>query len=159
MEAVREGALTVEMIQAAREKMLEEALAGDPYKELMGRVDFVRILTHCLAKKPPGWVLSEMRGDGAAWINQKRQLVVIASYSIELDRHYWLHLSMSHRSRIPTYDEMKYLKRHWAGPGEKAMEIHAPDSEHVNICSRARHLWVCMTGDPLPDFTAGLRSI
>ncbi len=112
----------------------------------------------CYGKKQNGWKVTEVRADGVAWINPKRRLYVIAS-THEYGGNQWLHLSMSHQKRIPNYDEMKYLKRHWAGDQAKAIEVHAPDSEHVNICARARHLWVCLDGDPLPDFTLGVGSI
>ena len=117
------------------------------------------ILTHCWGPKPPGWKVHETRADGISWINGKRQLYVIASTMTYDDGREWLHLSVSHRKRLPSYDEMKYLKRHWAGVGTKAIEVHPPEEEHVNIHPRARHLWICLTEDPLPDFTMGTGSI
>jgi len=117
------------------------------------------ILLICFGTKPPGWRLVETRQDGRAWANTKKKLTVIASESTELDGKRWLHLSIGHPKRLPSYDEMKYLKRHWAGTEAKAIEVHAPESEHVNIHSFVRHLWVCLEGDPLPDFTRGNKSI
>ena len=109
-------------------------------------------------KKPPGWYIEETTEDGSAW-RHKDGRIIIASTSRELDGRRWLHLSISRRGRLPDYDDMKYLKRHWAGDEAKAIEVHAPASEHVNIATNVRHLWVCLEGDPLPDFTRGGRSI
>jgi hypothetical protein len=116
-------------------------------------------LVVCFGLKPPGWVVDDVRGDGARWVNVKRRLVVIASVAVELDGCRWLHLSISHAKRMARYEELCYLKRHWAGTAAKAVEVHASAEEHVNLNPRVRHLWVCLDGDPLPDFTHGGRSI
>ena len=110
-------------------------------------------------KPPPGWVLDEQREDGARWINRKRQMIVIGSIAEEQDGKRWLHLSMSHRNRVPTYDELVYLKRHWAGDDRKAIMVLPARSEHVNIHPYVLHLFVCLDADPLPDFTHGLGTI
>lgn len=104
---------------------------------------------------PPGWIIVEERADGAKWYNAKRQMIVIASISRELDGYYWLHLSMSHRNRVPTYDELVYLKRHWAGDDRKCIMVFPEKENHVNIHPYVLHLWCCIDGDPLPDFTHG----
>jgi len=147
--------LTKEMIENAISEMLAATNPGDAYARIMSRADSAKILTNCFGPKPPGWILHQQRLDGFSWVNPKRKLYVIASMLQTNDGGKWLHLSISHRKRIPTYDEMKYLKRHWAGPMEKAIEIHVADEEHYNYCERARHLWVSLDGDPLPDFTCG----
>ena len=112
-----------------------------------------------LTKKPPGWVLAERRDDGAMWVNKKRGLSVIVSISYQGDGHAWAHASIAHVKRLPTYDELKYLHRHWLGEQRKAIQVFAPSAEHVNIHPRCLHLWCCLDGDPLPDFTAGGGSI
>lgn len=122
-------------------------------KTLREKLDF------CFGKKPTGWIQKQVKGDGMSWINHKRKLYVIVSYALELDQQMWLHLSISHQNRIPTYEEMTYLKKHWAGDEAKAIEVHAPRMEHVNIQKHTRHLWECLTSDPLPDFTRGTKSI
>jgi hypothetical protein len=108
--------------------------------------------------KPPGWFLSRNTDDGSSWDHRDGRRV-IASIAKELDGKRWLHLSMSRRGRLPNYEDMKYLKRHWAGDESKAIEVHAPAAEHVNINPNVRHLWVCLDGDPLPDFARGGKSI
>jgi hypothetical protein len=41
------------------------------------------------------------------------------------------------------------------GDGRKAIQVFAPVAEHVNIHEFCLHLWHCLDGDPLPDFTRG----
>jgi hypothetical protein len=106
-------------------------------------------------KPPPGWILEQTRADGARWINNKRQMVVIGSIAIEDDGKKWLHMSMSHRKRVPTYDELIYLKRNWIGEDRKAIMVLPEKEKHINIHPFVLHLFCCLDGDPLPDFTQG----
>ena len=81
---------------------------------------------------------------------------MIASIAKEADGRDWLHLSMSHRKRVPNYDELVYLKKHWAGENRKAIMVLPASEEHVNIHPNVLHLFVCISGDPLPDFSGFL---
>ena len=110
-------------------------------------------------KIPPGWELVTWGEDGGLWMSRKRGLTVCASISKELDGNHWLHLSISHQKRIPTYDELTYLKRHWAGPDKKCIMVLPPSDEHVNIHKFCLQLFCCLDADPLPDFTWGLPTI
>lgn len=127
--------------------------------EFYFRYKAARILYACFCSAKDTWQLAETRVDGQAWVNPARRLYVIASVEKHTDGNFWLHLSMSHAKRIPNYQEMQLLKRLWAGREAKAVEVHPPEAEHVNICERARHLWVCLSAEPLPDFTRGNGSI
>lgn len=108
---------------------------------------------------PPGWHLTQPGQDGGMWDNHRKLLRVVASIGKELDGHQWLHISVSHRRRVPTYDEICYVKRHWAGDDRKCVMVFPAKSEHVNIHPYCLHLWCCVDGDPLPDFTHGLGTI
>lgn len=108
-------------------------------------------------KIPPGWRILEEGEDGYLWLNRKRRLSVIASIFEEQDGREWLHLSIAHqiKGRLPTYEELTYLKRHWAGPDKKCIMVLPPESEHVNFHPNCLHLFCCLTEDILPDFTWG----
>lgn len=110
-------------------------------------------------RTPPGWREFRYREDGGQWLNDKRKLSVIASIAVEQDGRVWLHLSMAHPSRMPTYEELTYLKRHWAGDERKAIMVLPAKTEHVNIHQNCLHLFVCLDEDPLPDFTHGMGTI
>lgn len=80
----------------------------------------------------------------------------MVSVGIEADGRRWLHASMSAPRRLPTYDELKLLKRVWIGPGLTAYQVFAPDAKHVNIHPNCLHLWACLDGPVTPDFTRGI---
>jgi hypothetical protein len=112
---------------------------------------------------PPGW---RRRVDGLSafyhgvWDNEKKQMRVIISYSNGYgDGKWWYHVSVSHRKRIITYDELTYVKRHWVGDDHKAIMVLPEKSKHVNIHPNCLHLFCCLDGDPLPDFTGGMDTI
>lgn len=111
-------------------------------------------------KNPPqGWRLNQGGADGGMWDNNKKRLRVVASVSTEQDGKRWLHMSMSHPKRIPTYDELVYMKRHWAGEQRKCIMVLPPSDEHVNFHPFCLHLFCCLDDDGLPDFTRGMGTI
>lgn len=109
-------------------------------------------------KSPPlplGWVMVEKRQDGEAYINKTIGLTVIISAQIEDDQT-WFHVSMSRRSRMPTYEDTKLIKRLFLGTKTHAYQVFPPDDENINIHPYCLHLWSLVGGKPaLPDFTRG----
>jgi hypothetical protein len=66
--------------------------------------------------------------------------------------HVWVHASLAHRDRVPSYEELTKLKLAAFGSGW-AYQVFAPPSEHVNIHDHALHLWGRLDGARvLPDF-------
>lgn len=104
---------------------------------------------------PPGWRVETLGCDGIKWVNKKRNLQIIASTNLEQDGREWLHLSISHPDRLPTYKDMTYMKRHWAGDDKKCIQVFPARTEHVNFHPNCLHLFCCLDGDALPDFTWG----
>lgn len=105
------------------------------------------------------WECIEERIDGKAWINKPLGLVVISSTNKEQDGKLWQHVSLSRKSRIPTYDDMKYVKSLFIGDDKTAYQIFSKLDNHVNIHPYCLHLWCCLDGEILPDFTNGAGSI
>ena len=66
----------------------------------------------------------------------KRELTVVAS-----DGSGWDHVSVSRRDRIPRYEEMVYVRALFFDLDETVMELHMPESEHINVHERTLHLW------------------
>ena len=64
------------------------------------------------------------------------QLFVIASTGFG-----WDHVSVSTRTRCPTWGEMEYVKRMFFEDHETAMQLHVPPSDHVNCHPYCLHLW------------------
>lgn len=64
------------------------------------------------------------------------ELFVIAS-----DGEGWDHVSVSREGRIPRWEEMSYVKDLFFRDHETAMQLHVPESDHVNFHSNCLHLW------------------
>lgn len=81
-------------------------------------------------------------------------LTVIGSWARKKeDGQIWWHVSVSHRHRVPTYNELAEVKRRFIGPDRKAVMVFAEEKNHVNIHLNCLHLWCCLTADPLPEFS------
>jgi len=102
--------------------------------------------------------------DGSAWLETSLictstgnvdGLRVLTSVAMESDCQFWLHVSCSRTNQLPSYDDLKRVKAVFIGDDRKAIEVHPPRREHVNINPFVRHLWCCLTDNPFPDFTKG----
>jgi len=71
----------------------------------------------------------------------------------------WVHASIAHHDRMPSYDELVALHRAVFDDGW-AYQCFTPAAEHVDIHPYALHLWGRADGQPaLPDFTDGMGTI
>lgn len=61
----------------------------------------------------------------------------------------WDHVSVSLRTRCPTWDEMEMVKRLFFKPDETAMQLHVPESDHINDFEFCLHLWRPQTSDEI----------
>ncbi len=91
--------------------------------------------------------------------NRLSGMTVIVTYADQLDGHEWQHVSATYGQRMPSYADLVAIKRLFIGPEAKAIEVYPPEAEHVNLHEHVRHLFSCMDGDPLPDFTRGTGSL
>ncbi len=101
------------------------------------------------------WALDESFIQGARWfvrdaVNQIRSTLILCTEWI--DGKVWLHLSISHVDKTPTWDELLEAKRHFMGTNTKAISVIPPAAEHYNHHEHCLHLFACLDGDPLPDF-------
>jgi hypothetical protein len=94
--------------------------------------------------------------DGSAW--RKGPLRVIVTVGQELDNRTWVHVSCSVSDRLATWEELAEVKRAFIGDDKTAIQVLPPQSKYVNI-DEVLHLFHCLDGDPLPDFTHGTGSI
>ncbi len=53
----------------------------------------------------------------------------------------WDHVSVSLRTRCPAWNELEHVKRLFFRPGEVAMQLHLPPSEHISLHPNCLHLW------------------
>lgn len=53
----------------------------------------------------------------------------------------WDHVSVSRADRCPTWEEMEMVKRRFFKPTETVMQLHVPESDHINNHQHCLHLW------------------
>ena len=107
---------------------------------------------------PPGWRKVVDSLDGASYRGPKG-ITAIVSVAKELDGLLWVHLSVAHRDRLPTYEELKLAKALFIGREKQAIQVFAPESRHINLHCYCLHLWHCLNGQPIPDFTRGGKTL
>lgn len=85
-------------------------------------------------------------------------LQIIATAAVMDDGREWLHVSVSRKSRLPSYEEMTRIKRDFIGDDKKAISVLPEKKYHVNIHENCLHLFYSAE-NPLPEFSGGLGSI
>lgn len=64
----------------------------------------------------------------------------------------WEHVSVSHTSHIPTWEEMCAIKDLFWDEEDVVIQYHPRKSEYVTNCRTCLHLWRPTTGEiPTPD--------
>ena len=53
----------------------------------------------------------------------------------------WDHVSVSHQTRCPTWEEMVYVKRAFFKRDEWAVEYHPPERANISLHPFCLHLW------------------
>lgn len=109
---------------------------------------------------PAGWREQDFRGtvtEGARGAVHGKASVIFSCGRYPIGQPggaWWLHVSIAHPERLPSYMDLVELHRVFVGEDRKAIQVFAPKSEHVSIHSRALHLWACLepAGDGLPNF-------
>lgn len=80
----------------------------------------------------------ETRYDGAAY-NLKvcgQKFIVIASNGLG-----WDHVSVSHKKRCPTWNEMCSIRNIFFDDEDVVLQFHPPKSDYVNVHPFCLHLW------------------
>lgn len=90
-----------------------------------------------------------------AFMHVVYHISVIVSGGVEADGKKWLHVSCAYKNRLPSWEDLKMVKETFIGKDKKAIQVLPPDSEYVNVNPYCLHLWHCVNGDGLPDFTTG----
>lgn len=105
---------------------------------------------------PTGWYPETRLGDGQRYRNRSRKLCAIISIAIQDDGKRWVHLSLSHNDRIPTWGELRTTKDAFLGADVYAYQVLPPRSRYVNYNARVLHLFHCLDGNPVPEFSIEL---
>lgn len=103
---------------------------------------------------PAGWVLERDGLDGGLYYSLMQGLTVILSGHRESDGRRWLHVSCSRPSRLPSWEDLKIVKETFIGQDRYAVQVLPPTWAYVNIGPFVLHLFSCVDGHPLPEFSA-----
>lgn len=111
-----------------------------------------RITRECSPQRDPpkGW--TKVGGCENVWRSIHDKLTVIVTGRREGDGRRWMHVSVSHRDRLPTWPELKTVKDMLIGPDTVAIQVFPRAAEFVNVHPFCLHLWHCLDGDVIPDF-------
>lgn len=101
---------------------------------------------------PPTYRVRACRLDGAAYMRTDG-LSVIVSGTVESDGKRWLHVSLSRKNRMPSYEDLQQAKWTFIGADNYAVQVFPPADKHVNIHPYCLHLFACLDGWPLPEFS------
>ena len=108
---------------------------------------------------PSGWQIVQPFGDGNVYQHCSGLKVIVSTADFP-DGHDYMHVSVSRTDRLPSYDDLKFVKSVFAGDHRYAYQVFPPVDKHVNIHPFVLHLWVPLTDEPpLPDFTFGGNTI
>lgn len=90
---------------------------------------------------PAGWVRDTSPGPFEAFWCKGRKLLVLSSFDTDVDGNDWLHVSLSLPNKLPSWQDVKLVKRLFFGAEETAWQCIAPDSQWVDQHKYCFHLW------------------
>jgi hypothetical protein len=65
----------------------------------------------------------------------------------------WEHVSVSRKSKMPSYEDMDRIKRLFWDDEDLVMQLHMPVSEHINFHPFTLHMWRPLTARiPQPPY-------
>lgn len=102
---------------------------------------------------PSGW--SVIRQDDSGRAAECGGLAVIETVNREADERRWHHVSLSRRTRLPSYEDIQLVRRLFIGADAECYQVFPPASRYVNRHPFCLHLWHCLdapAGAVLPDF-------
>lgn len=96
---------------------------------------------------PPGWSdqgLFEIDGYAISccYYNGRRGLAVLLSLSTMDNGEQFIHCSLSRRSRLPSWDDVKIVKTTFLGEDTEAFHIVPKKEDYINVNPYCLHLWV-----------------
>jgi len=104
---------------------------------------------------PPGYTEFKAPVPGQrAFRRHKDKMCVIVTIDEEVDGRTWLHVSLSFPDRLPTFKDVRSVKRIFMGKYHYAAMIFPPEKYYVNQNPFVLHIFACPNDEwPLPEFT------
>ena len=81
-----------------------------------------------------------------AWQHKTSQLFVMRSLSTTEQNEKWIHVSVSHPDRVPTWEEFINVRDCFVGKDIEAYQVLPALVDYVNVCKYALHFWVPIDG-------------
>lgn len=105
---------------------------------------------------PKDYKAVDRKEDGTMW-RSSDGLTVIMSGAIEADGNRWIHVSVSHKRRMPRWQELALLKDWLIGEERNVVQVMPRRSQWVNLHENCLHMFapVDPSDYPLPDFARG----
>jgi hypothetical protein len=63
----------------------------------------------------------------------------------------WLHLSVSRKSKMPSYEDLVMVRRFFMDESKPSYQVFPAKAEHRNMHDYCLHLWMPLENDPFPD--------
>jgi len=110
--------------------------------------------------KPEGWSERSYEehakiAEGLVWASRifvRRSDGMLALLTVdEIDGKPWVHLSVSHKGRCPTYGDLAAARDAFLEPSLSAYQVFPAKAEHRNHMPFCLHLWQPLGRDPFPD--------
>lgn len=80
------------------------------------------------------------------WHHSLIPITVLRSLSRTSSGIWWIHLSLSRRDRVPSWDEIKKVALDFLGD-RTAMHVVAKGKDHINIHPNCFHLWALVNSE------------
>lgn len=89
---------------------------------------------------PPEWE----RFNENTFLNDLLGLTVTTTVGRHHDKKRWLHVSVSHRNRPPSWDDMRLVKELFVGTNRVAL---LPSTEEARTHPHVLHMWSCLDAE------------
>lgn len=98
-------------------------------------------IPHKIDLIPPGYRYEGEAFGTEAYRNKTQGLLVLVSVSIMENGEKFLHVSVSRRSRLPSWDDLKRVKAAFIGEEREAVHVLPKASDYINLHPYCLHLW------------------
>ncbi len=101
-------------------------------------------------KAPPNWpeIDATMTWAARCWSGNGMRVLVTCD---TINGAEWVHLSVSRRSRTPSYEDLCLVRRIFFREDRPAYHVFPKVDEHRNFHAYCLHLWLPLGADPFPD--------
>ncbi len=150
------AAKDVERQKAVDETKMAAAMATITNRELQEHFDAIHPYLKGIAV-PPDWIEAKpftgMTFGSRAFSGRG----LVAILTVDHIRNpagvldYWVHLSVSRKSRMPEYADLQMVQRFFLDENKPAYQVFPKKSEHRNLHNFCLHLWQPLGNDPFPD--------